>query len=113
MAATRSIATRNSGSDGGDASDFDPVPVPMNYAGMTGPQRAAVILLVLGEDHGRPIWREFDDEEIRIITRAMAELGTVDSDMVERLMLDFVSKLSSAGAITGSFDRTISLLEKI
>jgi flagellar motor switch protein FliG len=43
----------------------------------------------------------------------MAELGTVDSDEVERLMLDFVGKLSSAGAVTGSFDRTISLLEKI
>ncbi|WP_354193431.1 flagellar motor switch protein FliG [Bosea sp. OAE506] len=80
---------------------------------MTGPQRAAVILLVLGEEHGRKIWSEFDDEEIRIITRAMAELGTVDSDDVERLMLDFVGKLSSAGAVTGSFDRTISLLEKI
>ncbi|KQU52124.1 flagellar motor switch protein FliG [Bosea sp. Leaf344] len=80
---------------------------------MSGPQRAAVILLVLGEDHGRPIWQEFDDEEIRIITRAMAELGTVDADEVERLMLDFVGKLSSAGAVTGSFDRTISLLEKI
>ena len=80
---------------------------------MTGPQRAAVILLVLGEEHGRTIWSEFDDEEIRIITRAMAELGTVDADEVERLMLDFVGKLSSAGAVTGSFDRTISLLEKI
>ncbi|MCT4491832.1 flagellar motor switch protein FliG [Bosea minatitlanensis] len=80
---------------------------------MTGPQRAAVILLVLGEEHGRTIWQEFDDDEIRIITRAMAELGTVDADEVERLMLDFVGKLSSAGAVTGSFDRTISLLEKI
>lgn len=80
---------------------------------MTGPQRAAVILLVLGEDHGKAIWQEFDDDEIRIITRAMAELGTVDADEVERLMLDFVGKLSSAGAVTGSFDRTISLLEKI
>ncbi|WP_377849005.1 flagellar motor switch protein FliG [Bosea sp. UC22_33] len=80
---------------------------------MTGPQRAAVILLVLGEEHGRAIWQEFDDDEIRIITRAMAELGTVDADEVERLMLDFVGKLSSAGAVTGSFDRTISLLEKI
>ncbi|MGO4173249.1 flagellar motor switch protein FliG [Bosea sp. TAF32] len=80
---------------------------------MTGPQRAAVILLVLGEDHGKKIWQEFDDDEIRIITRAMAELGTVDADEVERLMLEFVGKLSSAGAITGSFDRTISLLEKI
>ncbi|WP_248311119.1 flagellar motor switch protein FliG [Bosea sp. UNC402CLCol] len=85
----------------------------MTIAQMTGPQRAAVILLVLGEEHGKTIWQEFDDDEIRIITRAMAELGTVDADEVERLMLDFVGKLSSAGAVTGSFDRTISLLEKI
>jgi flagellar motor switch protein FliG len=109
MAADRSLATRNQSPDaeagyGGGVT---------SVAEMTGPQRAAVILLVLGEEHGRAIWSEFDDEEIRIITRAMAELGTVDADEVERLMLDFVGKLSSAGAVTGSFDRTISLLEKI
>jgi len=108
MAEARSIATRNSSGDiegGGSGAT--------TMAEMTGPQRAAVILLVLGEEYGRAIWSEFDDDEIRIITRAMAELGTVDSDEVERLMLDFVGKLSSAGAVTGSFDRTISLLEKI
>ncbi len=110
MAETRSIATRNPGSpDGIEGGGFGVTTV----AEMTGPQRAAVILLVLGEEHGRKIWQEFDDDEIRIITRAMAELGTVDADEVERLMLDFVGKLSSAGAVTGSFDRTISLLEKI
>ena len=110
MADTRSIATRSPGlPDGIEGGGFGVTTV----AEMTGPQRAAVILLVLGEEHGRAIWQEFDDDEIRIITRAMAELGTVDGDEVERLMLDFVGKLSSAGAVTGSFDRTISLLEKI
>ena len=110
--ATRSIATRSAGEGDLAASLAEQLPT-VSVEAMTGPQRAAVILLVLGEQHGRVIWQEFDDEEIRIITRAMAELGTVDSDQVERLMLDFVGKLSSAGAITGSFDRTISLLEKI
>lgn len=110
MAEPRSIATRNT--DFQDALDGGSFGVT-KIAEMSGPQRAAVILLVLGEEHGRLIWKEFDDDEIRIITRAMAELGTVDADEVERLMLDFVGKLSSAGAITGSFDRTISLLEKI
>ncbi len=110
MADTRSVATRNTGfQDAIEGGGFGVTTV----AEMTGPQRAAVILLVLGEEHGRSIWQEFDDDEIRIITRAMAELGTVDADEVERLMLDFVGKLSSAGAVTGSFDRTISLLEKI
>lgn len=106
MTEARSLATRA----GSLPESFGTV---TTIAEMNGPQRAAVILLVLGEDHGRNIWREFDDEEIRIITRAMAELGTVDADEVERLMLDFVGKLSSAGAVTGSFDRTVSLLEKI
>ncbi len=110
MTESRSIATRNTGLQDAVAGGGLGV---TTVAEMTGPQRAAVILLVLGEDHGRAIWQEFDDDEIRIITRAMAELGTVDADEVERLMLDFVGKLSSAGAVTGSFDRTISLLEKI
>lgn len=110
MAETRSIATRSTSlQDGIEGGGFG----TMSVSEMTGPQRAAVILLVLGEEHGKTIWQEFDDDEIRIITRAMAELGTVDADDVERLMLDFVGKLSSAGAVTGSFDRTISLLEKI
>ena len=78
MAVARSIATRNSGRDT-DAGEFDTGSLePMTYAAMNGPQRAAVILLVLGEEHGRAIWQELDDEEIRIITRAMAELGSVD-----------------------------------
>lgn len=110
MALAPSVASRNSGGKDADDSPYGGV---TKIEDMTGPQRAAVILLVLGEDHGRTIWQQFDDEEIRIITRAMAELGTVDADEVERLMLDFVGKLSSAGAVTGSFDRTISLLEKI
>lgn len=111
MATTRAIATRSGSADSDESSSYSDGPTTLE--GMTGPQRAAVILLILGEEHGRVIWQEFDDEEIRIITRAMAELGTVDSDQVEKLMLDFVGRLSSAGAITGSFDRTISLLEKI
>ncbi|SIQ36001.1 MAG: flagellar motor switch protein FliG [Bosea sp. (in: a-proteobacteria)] len=110
MAEPNPIATRNTGMIDGIEGYAGGV---TTVAEMTGPQRAAVILLVLGEEHGRTIWQQFDDDEIRIITRSMAELGTVDADEVERLMLDFVGKLSSAGAVTGSFDRTISLLEKI
>lgn len=107
---TRSIATRSTGQADNLPNNFGTV---TNVAEMTGPQRAAVILLVLGEEHGRALWQELDDDEIRIVTRAMAELGTVDSDDVEKLMIEFVGSLSAAGAVTGSFDRTISLLEKI
>jgi flagellar motor switch protein FliG len=80
---------------------------------LNGPQKAAVMLLILGEEYGKTIWSELEEDEIRAISRAMAELGTVEADTVERLMVDFVAKLSNAGSVTGSFDRTESLLTKI
>ncbi len=79
---------------------------------LTGPQKAAVMLLILGEEYGKSIWNDLEEEEIRAISRAMAELGTVEAETVERLMVDFVAKLSNAGSVTGSFDRTESLLTK-
>ncbi len=96
-----------------------PTPAPPAAGGsppaleLTGAQRAAVILLILGDEHGRPIWSELEDEEIRIISRAMADLGTIDADRVEQIMVDFIAKLSNAGAVTGSYDRTEALLQRL
>jgi flagellar motor switch protein FliG len=80
---------------------------------LTGPHKAAVILLLLGDEFGRPIWSELEDHEIRILSRSMTELGTVEAETVERVMVDFVAKLSNAGSVTGSYDRTEALLSRI
>ena len=45
---------------------------------LTGPEKAAVVLLALGEDH-TTIWQALDEEEIKEISQAMAGLGTVTS----------------------------------
>lgn len=81
--------------------------------GMTGPQKAAVILLALGEEFGGPIWKMFDEDEVRQISMAMSQLGTVDSAAVENLIVEFVSKMSTTGSITGSYDKTEMLLSKV
>ena len=80
---------------------------------ITGPMKAAIILLTLGEKYGAKIWAELDDDEIRTATLAMSQLGTVEAELVETLLVEFVSKLSAAGAVTGDFDRTESLLAKL
>jgi flagellar motor switch protein FliG len=80
---------------------------------MSGPQRAAVLLLILGEKHGGPIWSMLEEDEIKRVSYAMARLGSIESKMVESLVVDFVSRLSTAGAVTGSIDRTEELLGKI
>ena len=76
---------------------------------LTGPEKAAVVLLSLGEDHV-VIWQQLDDEEIKEISQAMAGLGNVSSGVVEQLLVEFVSSMSGSGAIMGSFDQTQRLL---
>ncbi|MDP3659515.1 flagellar motor switch protein FliG [Phenylobacterium sp.] len=79
---------------------------------LSGPEKAAVILLSLGEDHAT-IWRSLDEEEIKEVSQAMASLGTVSAQVVEDLLVEFVSGMSGAGAIMGSFEQTQKLLAAI
>jgi flagellar motor switch protein FliG len=76
---------------------------------LTGPEKAAVILLSLGEDHTR-LWQGLDEDEIKEISQAMASLGTVSAQVVEELMVEFVSGMSGSGAVMGSFEQTQRLL---
>ena len=78
-------------------------------ARLSGPEKAAVILLALGEDQAA-IWEALDEEEIKEVSQAMASLGTVSASVVEALMVEFVSGMSSTGAIMGSFEQTQRLL---
>jgi flagellar motor switch protein FliG len=76
---------------------------------LSGPEKAAVILLALGEEHAT-VWQSLDEEEIKEVSQAMASLGTVSATAVEDLMVEFVSGMSGAGAIMGSFEQTQKLL---
>ena len=79
---------------------------------LTGPQRAAVLMLALGEEYGGKIWGLLDDEELRILTQTMSSLGVVEASAVEALLLEFVSRLSASGALMGNYDATERLLQK-
>ncbi len=76
---------------------------------LSGVEKAAVVLLALGEDHVA-LWQTLDEEEIKEISQAMSSLGTVSANVVEELLVEFVSGLSSSGTIMGSFEQTQRLL---
>ncbi|HWA23522.1 MAG TPA: flagellar motor switch protein FliG [Caulobacterales bacterium] len=78
---------------------------------LSGPDRAAVILLTLGEEAVK-LWKLLDDEEIKEVSQAMAKLGVVSSSVVEQLILDFVQRLSGSGTLVGSLDATQRLLQQ-
>ena len=79
---------------------------------LTGAQRAAVLMLALGEEYGGKIWALLDDDELRILTQTMSSLGTIDAAVVEELLLEFVGRLSATGSLMGNYDATERLLQK-
>lgn len=79
---------------------------------VSGPQRAAIMMLALGEEHGSPIWNLLDDEEIKEVSQTMANLGTVTAELIEKLLVEFANQMSSTGAVIGSYDTTERLLSK-
>jgi len=81
----------------------------VDTARLNGPEKAAIVLLALGEDH-TAIWEALDEEEIKEVSQAMATLGTVSAAVVEELLVEFVSGMSASGAIMGSFEQTQRLL---
>ena len=76
---------------------------------LSGPEKAAIVLLTLGEE-GTAIWQMLDEEEIKEVSQAMATLGNVTSNVVEVLLVEFISNVSGGGTVMGSFEQTQRLL---
>ncbi len=83
-----------------------------DYRSLTGPQKAAILMLSLGEEQSSRIFAMMDDEEIKEISQTMANLGTVNAGVVERLFVEFADQISSTGSLVGSFESTERLLLK-
>jgi flagellar motor switch protein FliG len=83
-----------------------------NLRKLTGPERAAVLLLALGETHGSKIWGMLDDDELRTLSIVMSTLGTVEAPVIENLLLEFVGRISVSGALMGNYDATERLLQQ-
>src|SRR5260221_14704949 len=79
---------------------------------LTGPERAAVLMLSLGEQYGAKIFGLLDDDELREISIVMSSLGTIEAESVEQLLLEFVGRMSASGALLGNYDATERLLKQ-
>ncbi len=83
-----------------------------DYRGLNGPEKAAMMVLAIGEDNAVKLFSHMDDEEIKEISQTMANLGTVSSNLVERLFAEFAEQISSTGSLVGSYESTERLLSK-
>lgn len=77
---------------------------------LTGDEKAAALLLALGPDYGKPIFDELDELEVKQLSRAMVRLGPITQEMLDDLMVEFVTTISSNGSLSGNTDSTERLL---
>ena len=66
-----------------------------DYRSLTGPQKAAIFMVAVGEAHSARLFQMMDDNEIRELSRTMTNLGSIRAPTVERLFVEFASQLSS------------------
>ncbi len=84
-----------------------------DYRTLTGPEKAAIFLLALGEDYTAKVFEHMDDDEIMEISQTMANLGKVSANVVERLFIDFSEQMSSTNSLVGTMDSTERLLTRV
>ena len=90
-----------------------PTRIREDYRSLSGPEKAAILMLSLGEESASQLFVYMDEEEIKELSQHMANLGTISSTLVERLCVEFAEQLSSTGSLVGSYESTERLLLKV
>ncbi len=80
---------------------------------LSGAEKAAVMILSLGEENASKLFSLMSDDEIKEISQVMANLGNISSNLVEKLFMEFAEQMSSTGALMGSLESTERLLMKV
>ncbi|MCB2055052.1 MAG: flagellar motor switch protein FliG, partial [Geminicoccaceae bacterium] len=80
---------------------------------LTGPQKAAVLVLAIKEEHAATMFSRLDIDEVKELSQTMAQLGRIDSEITETVLTEFTGKLASSGGVLGSFDSTEKLLARV
>ena len=85
---------------------------PLTGDDFTGPKKAAVLMLAMGEEHCARLFNMMHEDEIKEVSSAMAQLGPVRAETVESLCVQFAESLGTAGSLVGNFESTERLLQK-
>ncbi|MDR2935583.1 MAG: flagellar motor switch protein FliG [Candidatus Adiutrix sp.] len=63
-------------------------------AGLTGPEKAAIFLLTMGEELTTEVFKELEDIEIKDLGKAMSHIENVSADQVQDVLWEFVEAMN-------------------
>jgi len=83
-----------------------------DYRALSGPEKAAIFILSLSEEHTAQLFSHMDDDEILELSQIISGLGKIGPSVVERLFIEFTEQMSSTNTLIGSQDSTERMLIK-
>ncbi len=78
-----------------------------------GLKKAAMLMLVIGENHARLLSERLAIDEIKTITQEMTDLGRVQGADVDMLLREFTSMMGAGFGVVGSYETAKQLLSNI
>ena len=79
---------------------------------INGRQKATILMLALGEEQSSKLLGAMHPDEIKDISAAMAQLGSVQASVVEELCIEFSKSIGQQGDLIGSMASTERLLHR-
>jgi len=79
--------------------DIDPAAAEGAVRQYSGVERAAVLMMLVGDDEAAAILQKLDPEEVRLLGKAMFAVADVSEPEVEQVLDDFVDKARERTAI--------------
>jgi flagellar motor switch protein FliG len=80
---------------------------------LTGAQKVAIVLLSLSQDNATKIFAMMTDEEIKEVSHAMSHLGSINPDVIQKLLAQLHADLTGDAMFLGNLHTTEKLLATI
>ena len=78
--------------------------VKESYRALSGTDKAAIFLLSLEPESSSSLLEKMEDDEIRDLTIAMSNLGSIEAGLVEQLFVEFAESLTQTASLLGTQD---------
>ena len=92
---------------------LDSKPKPKPSENLTGPQKAAAVIVALGAEKASQLYKYMEPEDVEQLTIEVAKLGFLDSELTEDVLNDYYKMCISNKAVTeGGLEYARAVLEK-
>ena len=80
---------------------------------LSGPQKAAIALMVLGDEGASPFLRHFQEDELEKVAREIAAMGAVSPEVGEQVLAELNATASGSHVPAGGVEQARRLLKEV